>query len=374
MQSSSKIKVTHILTDSNIGGAGRLLRYFLEEADRERFEYSVILPEGAALIPEIEALGIPVVTAYGIADRSSAPELQGILTEKIKKLAPDILHTHSSRTGRFAGVDAKVPRIILTKHCSDMPSEKLMKFPMKQILAREWKKTLHGAIATDDSAADAIAAEALPREKIKIIYNGAPVLREISESEKAELRQELGIDRTQVVVGIFARLERVKDHDTFMKIQRFCHTHSGVNAKFLIVGEGSNRWYIDQTIEQENLASKIHVCGFQKDIAPLMNICDINVNCSVGTETSNLALIEGMSLGVVPVVSDLEGNKRIAEGCGIVCKREDPASFAQAITSLARDREKLASLSKAAKEKYLAQYTAERMAREVEEYYLSLLK
>ena len=134
MPSSAKIKVTHILTDSNIGGAGRLLRYFLEEADRERFEYSVILPEDAALIPEIEAIGIPVITAYGIADRSSAPEFQGFLTEKIKRLAPDILHTHSSRTGRLAGVDAKVPRIILTKHCSDMPSPKLMKFPMKQLL------------------------------------------------------------------------------------------------------------------------------------------------------------------------------------------------------------------------------------------------
>ena len=374
MQSSAKIKVTHILTDSNIGGAGRLLRYFLEEADRERFEYSVILPEGAALIPEIEALGIPVLTAYGIADQSSAPEFQGFLTEKIKKLAPDILHTHSSRTGRFAGVAAGVPRIILTKHCSDMPSPKLMKFPFKQILAREWKKTLHGAIATDDSAADAIAAEALPREKIKVIYNGAPALREISETEKDELRRELGIDRTHIVVGIFARLERVKDHDTFMKIQRYCHTHSGVNAKFLIVGDGSNRWCIDQTVEQEDLASKIRVCGFQNDIAPLMNICDVNVNCSVGTETSNLSLIEGMSLGVVPVVSDLPGNVRIAEGCGIVCKREDPEDFAKAIGSLARDRERLRTLSAAAKEKYLAKYTARRMAREVEDYYLSLLK
>lgn len=374
MQSSAKIKVTHILTDSNIGGAGKLLRYQLEKADRDRFEYSVILPEDAALIPEIEALGIPVVTAYGIADRSNAPEMKGILTEKIKKLAPDILHTHSSRTGRFAGVDAKVPRIILSKHCSDMPPERLIKFPMKQIAAAEWRKTSHGAIATDDSAADALIASGFPQKKIKVIYNGAPSLRKISESEKTELRRELGIDRTKIVVGIFARLERVKDHDTFMKIQRFCHSHSGVHAVFLIVGEGSNRWYIDQTIEQENLASKIRVCGFQKDIAPLMNICDVNVNCSVGTETSNLALIEGMSLGVVPVVSDLEGNKRIAEGCGIVCRREDPQSFAQAIGSLARDKEKLSALSKAAKDKYLAKYTSERMAREVEEYYLQLMK
>lgn len=374
MQSSAKIKVTHILTDSNIGGAGRLLRYQLEKADREKFEYSVILPEDAALIPEIEALGIPVVTVYGIADRSNAPEMKGILTEKIKKLAPDILHTHSSRTGRFAGVDAKVPKIILSKHCSDMPPEKLTKFPMKQIAAAEWRKTSHGAIATDDSAAEALIASGYPKKNIKVIYNGAPALREISEIEKAELKESLGINRSKIVVGIFARLERVKDHDTFMKIQRFCYSHSGVNAFFLIVGDGSNRWYIDKTIEQENLSSKIRVCGFQNDIAPFMNICDINVNCSVGTETSNLALIEGMSLGVVPVVSDLPGNVRIAEGCGIVCKREDPMDFANAIGSLARDKEKLRSLSIAAKEKYLAKYTSERMAREVEEYYLQLMK
>ena len=374
MRSSSKIRVTHILTDSNIGGAGRLLRYFLEAADRERFEYSVILPEGAALIPEIEALGIPVVTAYGIADRSSAPELQGILTEKIKKLAPDILHTHSSRTGRFAGVDAKVPRIVMSKHCSDMPSEKLMKFPMKQILAREWKKTLHGAIATDDSASDAIAAEALPREKIKVIYNGAPALREISESEKARLRAELRIPDDAFVVGIFARIEPVKDHFAFIDAAQRCIECGLEKAYFLIVGGGSQLETVRSTVSEDGLDERIRICGFVNDIAPLMNLCQVNVNCSVGTETTNLALLEGMSLGVVPVVSDLEGNKRIAEGCGTVCTRGDRDAFAAAIEELYRDGEKLASLSKAAKEKYLAKYTAERMAREVEEYYLSLLK
>lgn len=374
MRSSAKIKVTHLLTDSNIGGAGRLLRYFLEEADSERFEYSVILPDDAALIPEIEALGIPVYSAYGIADRSNAPECRGFLTEKIKKLEPDILHTHSSRTGRLAGVDAKVPRIILSKHCSDMPPAKFMKFPYKQILAGEWKKTLHGAIATDDSAADAIAAEALPRDKIKVIYNGAPALRELSEAEKNEQRLALGIPEDAFVVGIFARLEKVKDHFTFIDAAQACIENGLDKAYFLIVGDGSWLETYKNEIEEEELGGRIKICGFHNDVAPLMNICDLNVNCSVGTETSNLALIEGMSLGVVPVVSDLEGNKRIAEGCGIVCKRGDREAFADAIEELYRDRERLSALSAAAKDKYLAKYTSKRMAREVEEYYLSLLK
>ena len=372
MQSSAKIKVTHILTDSNIGGAGRLLRYFLEKADREHFEYSVILPEDAVLIPEIEALGIPVITAYGIADRSSAPEFQGFLTEKIKKLSPDILHTHSSRTGRFAGVEAKVPRIILTKHCSDMPSPKLMKFPFKQMLAKEWKKTLHGAIATDDSAADSIAAEALPREKIKVIYNGAPALREISETERSELRAGLSIPDDAFVVGIFARAEKVKDHLTFIDAAQKCIERGLDKVYFLIVGDGSQIDTIRDAAEE--YSDRIKICGFVNDIAPLMNLCDVNVNCSVGTETSNLALLEGMSLGVVPVVSDLAGNKRIAEDCGIICARGDSDAFADAIEELYRDKVKLESLSAASKKKYFAKYTSERMAHEVEEYYLSLLK
>lgn len=374
MQSSAKIKVTHILTDSNIGGAGRLLRYQLEKADRERFEYSVILPEDAALIPEIEALGIPVVTVYGIADRSTAPEMKGILTEKIKSLAPDILHTHSSRTGRFAGVAAGVPKIILSKHCSDMPPAQLMKFPYKQMLVREWKKTLHGAIATDDSAADSIAAEALSHDKITVIYNGAPALRVLSDEEKSALKAELGIPEKSFVVGIFARIEPVKDHDKFLDIATECIERGLDDVYFLIVGDGSKRDYVEDYIEESEYGDRIKVTGFVPDIAPLMNICDVNVNCSVGTETSNLALIEGMSLGIVPVVSDLPGNERIAEGCGIVCDRNDYEEFADAIESLYRDREKLCALSGAAKEKYLAKYTSERYAREVEEYYLQLMK
>jgi glycosyltransferase involved in cell wall biosynthesis len=249
-----------------------------------------------------------------------------------------------------------------------------MKFPYKQMLVREWKKTLHGAIATDDSAADSIAAEALSRDKITVIYNGAPALRVLSDEEKSALKAELGIPEKSFVVGIFARIEPVKDHDKFLDIATECIERGLDDVYFLIVGDGSKRDYVEDYIEESEYGDRIKVTGFVPDIAPLMNICDVNVNCSVGTETSNLALIEGMSLGIVPVVSDLPGNERIAEGCGIVCDRNDYGEFADAIESLYRDREKLCALSGAAKEKYLAKYTSERFAREVEEYYLQLMK
>ncbi|MGM9643011.1 MAG: glycosyltransferase [Eubacteriales bacterium] len=367
-----RIKVTHILTDSNIGGAGRLLVYQLQKADRDKFEYSVILPEGAALIPELEATGVTVETVAGIADRSNAPVSKAALVTLLKKLKPDIVHTHSSRTGRFAAVEAGVPVITLSKHCSDMPSEKLGKFPYKQLSAREWKKTLTGAIATDDSAADALVAENLPREKIKVIYNGAPSLRVSTDEEKARLRAKLGIPDGALVVGIFARIEPVKDVDTFLFAAHECRERGLDGIHFLIAGDGSRRWYVDDYVEEEELGDNVHICGFVSDIAPLMNICDVNVNCSVGTETSNLALIEGMSLGVVPVVSDLEPNVRLVGESGIVFEREDSDELADIIEDLLCDREKLTKLSASAKARYEAHYTSERFAREVESYYLQL--
>ncbi len=373
MQSSAekRIKVTHILTDSNIGGAGRLLQYQLEAADHERFEYSVILPENAALIPVIEALGVKVYTVVGIADCSNAFDAKPAMTRLLKEIKPDIVHTHSSRAGRFAAVDAKVPTVMLTKHCSDMPPERLGKFPYKQLAAREWKKTLTGAIATDDMAADALAAEGLPREKIKVIYNGAPVLRVVSDEEKARLRAELGIPEGVMLVGIFARIEPVKDQPTFIDAASVCKDQGLDDVHFLIVGDGSRSWYAEELVREYELEDRVHICGFVDDIAPLMNICDINVNCSVGTETSNLAIIEGMSLGVVPVVSDLEPNKRLIGDCGAVFKRENSGSLASVIRKL-YDPEIRASLSATAKARYEAHYTSERFAREVEDHYLTL--
>ena len=73
------IRILHILTDANIGGAGRYLVNYLRHRDRDAYDVSVILPRGSALLPEIRALDVPVVEADGIADRSlSLPAISGL--------------------------------------------------------------------------------------------------------------------------------------------------------------------------------------------------------------------------------------------------------------------------------------------------------
>ena len=49
------IKVLNILTDTNIGGAGRLLVNYLHNFDREKFDVKVVLPKNSALKPFVDA-------------------------------------------------------------------------------------------------------------------------------------------------------------------------------------------------------------------------------------------------------------------------------------------------------------------------------
>ena len=63
------IKVLHILTDSNIGGAGRCLINYLQYYNKSRFDVKVVLPKNSKLIPEVEQY-IPVIAADNIAETS----------------------------------------------------------------------------------------------------------------------------------------------------------------------------------------------------------------------------------------------------------------------------------------------------------------
>ncbi|MBO7405296.1 MAG: glycosyltransferase family 1 protein, partial [Clostridia bacterium] len=74
------MKILNILTDTNIGGAGRLLVHVLRNLDRTRFDGWVVLPKDSALIPAVRETGFPVIEmTYGADqswDRRSVRELR----------------------------------------------------------------------------------------------------------------------------------------------------------------------------------------------------------------------------------------------------------------------------------------------------------
>ena len=352
------IKILHVISDKNIGGAGRLLLNLIAEADREKFDISVALPHESLLIPRIKELNAEVTeTELSLQD----------LRRLIKAKKPDIVHTHAVAIARVAAKLCGVSAILNTKHCAE---EVICKTPLrKRIPIRTFDALFTDrTIATAEYAKDRLIADGIPAGKISVIINGSRPLKEFSDIEKAEVRRRLGCTENDFIVGMIARMERGKGQEYFIKAAEICKKKQP-NIKFFLVGDGS---MANELKTIANGLENVKFLGFLSDVTEIMNILDANVNCSYVSETSSLSLSEGMSVGAVPIVSDCGGNSFMAESCGTVFPQKNSEALAEILMLLSNNPEEKKILSGKAKQRFHSLFTAEKMARETENLYLYL--
>ena len=116
--------------------------------------------------------------------------------------------------------------------------------------------------------------------------------------------------------------------------------------------------------------------GFVHNVAPYYNIIDLNLNCSWGTETSCLALSEGMSIGLPAIATTYGGNPyMITEGVnGYLVPEKDGHAMAEAIVKVMEDREGFEKLKIGARKMYEEKFTAAVMTRQLEKLYEDAVK
>lgn len=367
-------KVIHIISDSNIGGAGRCLVNYLRCHDSSRFDIRVILPRGSLLIPEITALGVPCLEVDGIAERSFSPGAVGTLFALLRRERPDIVHTHGSFSGRIA---AKLcgSRIIYTRHSV---------FPVPERLKHGPGHWFNGAvngffadriIAVSPANAQNLIESGISEKKITVMMNGAEPLTRANEADCRTLREQLGIPDAVFTGGIFARLEPYKGHRLLLEAAKELKDE-GRDFRFLICGTGPSQEDILRDIRELELQDRVLFLGFVTDVAQVLSILDVQLNCSYGTEASSLALIEGMSLGLATVASDYGGNPwQIDDGItGLLFRTGDARDLAGKLRSLMDDPRLLHRMRGDALRVYRSRFTASVFAANMERVYDEILK
>ena len=364
-------RLLHIITDTNIGGAGVLLLCQLKYFDRGRFDISVVLPRGSQLRERIGALGYDVIESRHGADASFEAGAIKEYLDIIKKQRPDIVHCHGALSARIAARLAGVRVRIHTRHCAYPPHAALRRPPLRWLTAGLNNGLSSGIVAVAQAAADDLTALGTSLQKIRVIINGAEPLEKLPWEKCREIRRSLGFDDADLVVGMFARLEQCKGHIYLLRAAEIM-AGRGSNIKILLCGRGSLDGELRRQVRQLGLEGRVAFAGFCADISPYMNAVDVNVNCSVGTETSSLALSEGMSVGKPAVVSDYGGNGAMVEHgvSGLVVPRADPTALAEALLYLERDPVRLQEMGVAAEQRYRQRFTPQRMTRELEDFYI----
>ena len=369
------MKVLHVISDMNIGGAGVLLCNLLSCFDRDAIESTVALPYGSELALRLRKMGIPILYLQEPCDRFS-PKSVWELSRIIKDNCVNIVHTNAALSARMAARMCHVP-VVHTRHCC---------FPPKGLLTNDFVRRLAGGcnrmlsdyvIATAAVAAKNLRELGIPEEKIRIIINGSLPVCEVDEELLAETREFLGIQKEDFTVGICARLEDCKGHDTFLDAAVILRQlRPNFPFRFLIVGDGSRRTELQKLCTDFHLNDCVIFTEFVADMAPIYRILRVNVNCSCGTETSCLAISEGMSVGLPTVASDYGGNvAMIGESeAGILFPVGDAEALASAILQIAEDEELEKKMREAARARYLTHFTAAKMSREVQEVYEMILE
>lgn len=154
--------------------------------------------------------------------------------------------------------------------------------------------------------------------------------------EQASL-EGFGIPSGAFVVISVANNRPFKDIKTILMATAL--TKSERPIYWLLVGKGMDSPELLSVIKESPARDRVIFAGFQADPFPCMAASQVIVNCSIGGEGLNKTLIEGMSLGLPTIVTDIPGNREVvpSETEGMIIPIRHPQALADAVTRYATD-------------------------------------
>lgn len=367
-------RILHIISDSNIGGAGRCLVNYLRHHDRSRFSVSVILPRGSLLIPQIAALDVPYIEVDGIAERSFSPAAVRALSRILKREKPHIVHTHGSFSGRIA---AKLcgSRIVYTRHSAFPVSPKLQKGVFHHLNGLVNGFFADIVIAVSPAARENLIKSGIAPGIIRLVGNGVSPLSPAGEERLAALRSEWQIPGGCFLAGYPARLEDYKGHDLLLEAAKNLKAE-GREFCILIAGRGNQEQKLREQAQAMGVSDRVQFLGFVEDMAGFLSLLTVQLNCSTQSEACSMSIIEGMSLGLPTVASRCSGNPWLVEDgvTGLLFENNSPEALTTALKKLMDDPALAQELGIAARASYEARFTGEMFAANLERVYSEILK
>jgi glycosyltransferase involved in cell wall biosynthesis len=159
----------------------------------------------------------------------------------------------------------------------------------------------------------------------------------------SELKEKLGIPKNSIVIGTVARLEPIKGIKYFVDATKIIlslpSSYLLPSIYFLIVGDGSERKFLEEKVEKLGLKDKFIFTGMRDDVAELMSIMDIYVQPSIN-EGMGKTIVLAELLGKPVVATNVQGIPSVVinNETGILVPPKDPQKLAEAIVKLINDK------------------------------------
>jgi glycosyltransferase involved in cell wall biosynthesis len=375
------MKIVHVITRLIVGGAQENTLLTCEGLHQRGHDVTLVTgpplgPEGQ-LLDRARAGGYRVVVLDELRrEISPSRDLAAYkrLRELLGEIAPDVMHSHSSKAGilaRQAAAKLGGMKIVHTVH--GLPFH-----PYQSPWAHRLYVSLEKRAARQSdciiSVADAMTAQALAAgigtpDQYVTIYSGMEVEPYLAaESAAAGFRESLNLPADAVLVTQVSRLAELKGHEYILDAA------GRVNDKrvhFCFVGDGRLRGQIERQIAQMGMAERFRLTGLLEParIPAVMAASDIVVHCSL-REGLPRALPQAMLAGRPVVSYDVDGAPEVVnDRTGILLPPREVTGLAEAIDRLAADAELRSRMGQAGRELCRRRFDWRVMVEQIEAQY-----
>ena len=269
--------------------------------------------------------------------KSRYPEAIVTLRALMARHRPAILQVNSSRDSWIGAMASRLvrprPKLLRIRHISaplnrNFMTRLLYRHLFDMVVVTGGDKTTRELVERDGLAPDRVA--------------GFPIGLDVDYFRPAapdrDLRQEFGLPKEHLLVGLISYLRSYKGHEYFIEAARIIAAERD-DVTFVIVGEGPEERSIRTRIEQLGLQAQIRMLGFRRDLLNVFRSFDVFAIPSVEGDTIPQVLMQALAIGI-PVVSTTVGSipDVVIQGeTGFVVPPRDAGALAERIAGLLDD-------------------------------------
>src|SRR5438128_5050560 len=332
------ITIALIIRSLDPGGAEKQLLALARALDKSRFETTIVsLYSGGILESELTDSGVRLIS-LDKGGRWDLPRFLSRLFHELRKLRPDVIYSYLDIPNVIA-VCAKPfcssPVVLWGARSADIDLGKydwLRRFGFW--LERRLAYFPDRIVVNSHAGRSYLLSRGFPGKKLLVIQNGFNTTQFHPNAEaRSTIRREWGIAEDQILIGLVARFDLVKDHATFLRAASLI-SKVKPQARFVCVGSGPAvyRQSLAEAAAQLSLSGKLVWAGARSDMPDVYSAFDINVLSSISEGCPNV-VGEAMACTVPCVVTDVGDAAMLVGDTGFVCSPQDPQALASKVIS-----------------------------------------
>ncbi len=365
-----KMRITHVITGLNDGGAEAVL-YRLVLQDRPARHQVVSLMDEGKYGPLLREAGFSVACLNMPRGRLT---LGGLcrLWRLLRAERPDVVQTWMYHGDLIGGVIARLAGVARIcwgiRHTTLEPGKSARStIWIARLNARLSRWVPNAIVCCAEKAREVHEALGYAAHKMVVIPNGYDLQRFRPDAQAREwLRRELGVAEYDCLLGMVGRFDPQKDHANLIAaLSQLKQT--GASFRCVLVGAGltQDNAAITAWIVAHGLERHVVLLGQRNDVPVVMNALDVHVLSSAYGEAFPNVLAEAMACGTTCVTTNVGDAALIVGDTGWVVPPSAPAALADAVGAALHERELLpeawATRQTAARERIMASFSIEIM-------------